>query len=88
MISKEYLVTTTDGIHARPATKLVRLAKEYRSEISLRIGDRQVRLTSMLNVLTAGVKGGDTITIIAEGEDEQAALTAIDQFLTGELRNH
>ena len=83
MISKEYLVTTTDGIHARPATKLVRLAKEYRSEISLRIGDRQVRLTSMLNVLTAGVKGGDTITIIAEGEDEQAALTAIDQFLTG-----
>ena len=87
MISKEYVVTTTDGIHARPATKLVRLAKQYRSEISLRTGDRQVRLTSMLNVITAGVKRGDTITIIVDGEDEQAALTAIDQFLTEELRN-
>ena len=88
MISKDYTVTSTDGIHARPATKLVRLAREYRSVISLKKGDRQVRLNSMLNVLTAGVKGGDTITIIVEGEDEEAASAAIDQFLTEELKNH
>jgi len=88
MISKEYLVTSADGIHARPATKLVKLAREYRSNISLNKGDRLVALTSMLNILTAGVKKGDTITIIVEGDDEAEAFGAIDQLLTEELKNH
>jgi phosphocarrier protein HPr len=88
MISKDYIVTSTEGIHARPATKLARLAKEYRSNISLKKGDRVVKLNSMLNILTIGAKSGDRITIIVEGEDEQMAFAAIDQFLTEELRNH
>jgi phosphocarrier protein HPr len=88
MISKDYIVTSAEGIHARPATKLARLAKEYRSIISLKKGDRVVKLNSMLNILTIGAKRGDTITIIVEGEDEQMAYTAIDQLLTEELKNH
>jgi len=88
MISKDYIVTSTEGIHARPATKLARLAKEYRSYISLKKGDRVVKLNSMLNILTIGAKNGDTITIVVEGEDELLAFAAIDQFLTEELKNH
>jgi len=88
MISKDYIVTSTEGIHARPATKLARLAKEYRSNISLKKGDRVVKLNSMLNILTIGAKNGDTITIVVEGEDELVAFAAIDQFLTEELKNH
>ena len=88
MISKDYIVTSTEGIHARPATKLARLAKEYRSNISLKKGDRVVKLNSMLNILTIGAKNGDTITIVVEGEDELLAFAAIDQFLTEELKNH
>ncbi len=88
MISKDYTITAAEGIHARPATKLVRLAKGYQSQISLRKGDRVVKMNSMLNILTLGAKGGDTITITVEGEDEMAAHAAIDQFLTEELKNH
>ncbi|HTF20957.1 MAG TPA: HPr family phosphocarrier protein [Chryseolinea sp.] len=88
MISKDYTITSMEGIHARPATKLVRLAKEYRSNISLKKGDRLVKLNSMLNILTMGAREGDTITIIVEGDDELAAYAAIDQFLTEELKNH
>ena len=88
MISKDYTITATEGIHARPATKLVRLAKEYQSNISLKKGDRVVKLNSMLNILTLGAKGGDTITIMVEGDDERLAYAAIDQFLTEELKNH
>jgi phosphocarrier protein HPr len=88
MISKDYTITSTEGIHARPATKLVRLAKEYQSSISLKKGDRVVKLNSMLNILTLGAKGGDTITIMVEGDDERLAYAAIDGFLTEELKNH
>ena len=88
MISKDYIITSAEGIHARPATKLARLAREFQSSINLKKGDRSVKLNSMLNILTLGAKDGDTITITIEGADEQAAYTAIDQFLTEELKNH
>lgn len=88
MISKEYIVTSADGIHARPATKLVRLAKEYRSTVSIKKGDRVVNMNSMLNLLTLGTKNGDTITLVVEGDDEVDAYAAIDRFMTQELMNH
>jgi phosphocarrier protein HPr len=88
MISKEYIITSTDGIHARPATRLARLAKLYRSTASMKKGDRVVSMNSMLNILTLGAKGGDTITVLIEGVDEVDAHAAIDQFLTEELSNH
>lgn len=87
MISKEYLITAAEGIHARPATKLVRLAKTFRSTISLKKDDRVVKLDSMLNILTMGAKGGETLTILVEGEDELTAYEAIDKFFTDELKN-
>ena len=88
MITKDYTISATEGIHARPATKLARLAKEFQSSIEFKKGDRTVKLNSMLNILTLGAKGGDIVTLIVEGVDEQVAYAAIDQFLTEELKNH
>lgn len=87
MISKDYVITAKEGIHARPATNLIRLAKKYKSVVSLRKAERQVLLNSMLNILTVGAKGGETITIIVEGEDEVEAAQAIDIFFKEELKN-
>lgn len=86
MISKNYIITAAEGIHARPATTLIRLAKKYKSVVSLKKGENSVRLNSMLNILTIGAKGGDTVTVIVEGEDEADAAQAIDNFFTSELK--
>ncbi|HMH22191.1 MAG TPA: HPr family phosphocarrier protein [Puia sp.] len=86
MIEKNYLITATEGLHARPATNLIRLVKKYKSATSLRRGDKTVRLNSMLNILSMALKGGDGITILVEGEDEAAAAAAIDLFFTEELK--
>jgi len=86
MIEKDYLITAAEGLHARPATSLVRLVKKYKSVASLKRGDKTVRLNSMLNILSMTLKGGDTITIIVEGEDEAVAAAAIDTFFKEELK--
>jgi phosphocarrier protein HPr len=86
MISKDYLITAADGIHARPATVLIRLTRNYKSAISLKKDEKVVRLNSMLNILGLGTKGGDMITVIVEGEDEEAASHAIDDFFRDELK--
>lgn len=86
MISTQYVIMAAEGIHARPATTLIRLVKKYKSIVSLRKGENTIQLNSMLNVLTLGAKGGDTITVTVEGADETEAAAAIDIFFNEELK--
>ena len=87
MISKNYIITAPEGIHARPAATLIKLTKKYKSTVSLQKGDTLVRLNSMLNILAIGAKGGESITVITEGEDEVDAAAAIDEFFLEALKN-
>jgi phosphocarrier protein len=80
MIEKQYIITTQDGMHARPATALVRLAKNFTSVISIRAGEKTVRINSLLNILSLGIKGGDTLRLHIEGADEIDAARALDEF--------
>lgn len=87
MITHDYLITAAEGLHARPATNLIRLAKKYKSATSLKKGEKTVKLNSMLNILSLGLKGGDTVTLIVEGEDETDAAAALETFFKEELKN-
>lgn len=86
MITKDYIITSPQGIHARPATTLIKLSKNFKSVISLKKGDKIVKLNSMLNILSLAIKGGETVSIIVEGEDEANAAGAIDQFFIAQLK--
>ena len=87
MISKNYIITAPEGIHARPATALIRLTKKFKSVISLKKDEKTIRLNSILGILSLAAKGGETISIMIEGEDEDSAAEAIDSFFTDQLRN-
>ena len=87
MISKNYIIAAPEGIHARPATALIRLTKKFKSTVSLKKNQNLIGLNSMLNILAIGAKGGESITVIIEGEDEAEAAEAIDTFFAQELKN-
>ena len=80
MITKDYTIPFPEGLHARPATALIRLTKQFKSVFHLKKGSTVIRLNSMLNILSLGAKNGETISVIVEGEDESGAATAIDEF--------
>jgi phosphocarrier protein HPr len=82
MITKDYIIHAPEGIHARPAAALVRLTRQFKAEVHLRKGEKTVRLNSLLNLLSVGAKGGDTISLLIEGEDEGGAAEALDRFFT------
>ncbi|WP_101297490.1 phosphocarrier protein HPr [Halegenticoccus soli] len=73
------------GLHARPAAKFVETVQEYESDVSIaRVdneGDR-VAAGSMIAVTSLGVRCGEDVRIIAEGEDAEAALDALEGVLT------
>ena len=77
MISCEVKITNNIGLHARPATFFVQKANSYRSVIKVEKDDRVVSAKSLLGVLSLGIAKGMTITLRAEGPDEEEALKGL-----------
>ncbi len=82
MTSGTYTITNETGLHSRPANAFVKLAKEFSSTISITKNDTTVEAKSLLKVLKAGIKKGDSITINCNGEDETKALEALGDYIT------
>lgn len=76
----EYVIRDEVGIHARPAGLLVKEAKKYASKITIRKGDKIAEATKLMAVMALGVKCGEKIEIMVEGEDEESAVCEIQRF--------
>ncbi len=77
MYTKEVVVINEVGLHARPATFFTQKANEFKSGIWIEKDDRKVNAKSLLGVLSMGIVEGTAINIIADGEDETAAVDAL-----------
>lgn len=66
-----------EGLHARPASQLVKIAKDYAAEVKLEKEGKAVDAKRLLGVLSLNVRKGDTIKITTEGSDEKEAIAAL-----------
>lgn len=80
-----YTITDPEGIHARPAGLLVKKANEYTSKVTICINGREADAKRIFAIMGLGVKKDMTITVKAEGDDEQAAIAGIGEFLKENL---
>ena len=81
MYVKEVTVENQVGLHARPATFFIQKANEYKSSIWVEKEERRVNAKSLLGVLSLGIVGGTTITLIADGSDEKEAVEALAELI-------
>ena len=77
MFVKDVKVQNQVGLHARPATFFIQKANEFKSSIWVEKEERRVNAKSLLGVLSLGIVGGTTIRVIADGQDEEAAVEAL-----------
>lgn len=80
----QYTIKDELGVHARPAGLLVKLAKQYTSTSTITIekNGKTCDMRKLMAVMGMGIRQGETITVTAEGEDEAAAIEAVEKFLT------
>jgi phosphocarrier protein HPr len=81
MIEKKLTILNGTGIHARPASQFVALLNGFKSNIKIIKGTRTANAKSIINVLSLALTGGTEITVVADGEDEQAAINSIENFI-------
>jgi phosphocarrier protein len=72
------------GLHLRPAARLVRAARGFRSSVTLKCGDRIADLRSILGILALCAALGTAVDIQADGEDEQDAVAAVERFFSAD----
>jgi phosphocarrier protein HPr len=65
------------GLHARPAAQFVKLAKKFKSNITISSKGKTANAKSMVMLLSLAVGRDAEIAIAADGEDEQEAVTAL-----------
>lgn len=73
MVTKEVMVKNPTGLHARPATLLVKRASTYKSDVSIEFNGKKANAKSLIGVLSLGVIKGSAINVITSGEDEEKA---------------
>lgn len=69
------------GLHARAAAKLVTLASKFSADIRVRKDQREVSGKSIMGVMMLAAAQGSQITLIADGDDAQAALDELSALV-------
>ncbi|MEX1307265.1 MAG: HPr family phosphocarrier protein [Eubacteriales bacterium] len=80
MVYKEVTINSSEGLNATTAAVVVQLAGKYASKVLIEKGNKKINAKSIMGVLSLGVKPGDEIFIVADGDDEEAAMEAVVQI--------
>ena len=84
MISRNMTINIPSGLEARPVALLVQVASQYESKIMVHSGDKQINAKSIMGMMTLGLDSGEQITLSANGEDEEAAMSSIEKYLSNQ----
>ena len=69
-------VKDQDGIHARPAGILTQRMQGFPCKVMIRKGEKEADCKKLFALMKLAVKCGETITLTADGEQEDAAVLA------------
>ncbi len=81
MFEAKLKVMNETGLHARPASDLMALSKQFKSEICILTETARINPKSIISILGGGVHKGTEITLQIEGEDEEEAGKALTELI-------
>jgi phosphocarrier protein len=81
MVRRQLEIKNKLGLHARAAAKFVRCAAGFSARLTIVRGDTQVDGKSIMGVLLLAAPIGTVLEVVAEGEDEEAAVAALAELV-------
>jgi phosphocarrier protein len=80
MVSKKVIVKNESGLHARPASTLVKTASKFKSDFFIKMYGYKVNGKSILGVMTLAAESGAEMELVLDGPDEEQALRTISEL--------
>jgi len=88
MLERDVEVVNANGIHARPAAEIVKLAAKFASSIHLSRDGMEVNGKSIMGVMMLAAECGALVRIRADGDDEEEAIAALEKLVASRFGEH
>jgi phosphoenolpyruvate-protein phosphotransferase len=84
-MERSTIVRVHEGLHARPATRFVKLAKSFESDVEIIKDGKAASAKSSVKLMLLGVKEDQEVTVRATGADAIEAVEALIGYLENPL---
>jgi len=81
VLSRDIEIINKLGLHARAASKLVKLASDFECELNIEKDDQSVSCKSIMGVMMLAAGCGSSVTLHADGEDAEQAIKALSHLI-------
>ncbi|MBQ7678053.1 MAG: HPr family phosphocarrier protein [Lachnospiraceae bacterium] len=81
-MKKDVVISMMDSMEATPIAHMVQLANQFGSRIYFEMNEKKVNAKSIMGMMSLVLTSGQTVTIDAEGDDQENAIEALEAFLT------
>jgi phosphocarrier protein len=78
-------IVNVNGLHARPAAEVVKLASRYKSDITMVRDDLEVNAKSIMGVMMLAAEFGAELTVRASGPDAEEAVAALAELIANKF---
>ena len=83
MKEKSIKIQLTGGLEARPVAMLVQVASQFESSVYIETEGKKVNAKSIMGMMSLALGTGESFKVITDGDDEQAAIDSIEEYLSG-----
>ena len=82
MVTKDMIIEIKNGLAARPVALFVQVASQFDSSIYVEYENKKVNAKSIMGMMALGLNTGEKVQVSAEGNDEEAAISKIEEYLS------
>ena len=83
MKEKSIKIQLTGGLEARPVAMLVQVASQFESSVYIETEGKKVNAKSIMGMMSLALGTGESVKVITDGDNEQAAIDSIEEYLSG-----
>ena len=84
MLEKSMKIQLKNGLEARPVAVLVQVASQHESTVYIESAGKRVNAKSIMGMMSLGLNTGEEVNVVADGKDEEEAISSIEKFLSGQ----
>ena len=81
MIRKDVTLVNKLGLHARAASHLVKVASGFAARVTIERDGASANAKSIMGLMLLAAAKGHTVTVTADGADENEALAAVEALI-------
>mgnify|MGYP000615272502 CR=1 FL=1 len=81
MISREMEIKIPSGLDPSTIALFIQIASQYDSSVYVEVKNKKVNAKSIMGMMSLKLQKGEDVTIVADGQDEDAAVSGVATFL-------